>query len=116
MAIRRQVTEVHLKQCLGDTPSSIRERLEVLRTWGVDQVLVETMEIAKAAASLGLKVVLDNSLFDPVPTRDTRPTGPAVELYFKEYDRDTPETILERLKLLTSSDKTPWHQFCAMDR
>src|SRR5262245_58536559 len=100
MAIISRPNEVTLRQYSTDTPDSIQQRLQVLRTWGVDQVVVGTMDVAKAAANLGLKVVLAKSLFDPSPTQDSKPTKPTVELYFKKYDDDTPQTILERLKLL----------------
>jgi hypothetical protein len=99
MAIVPQANEVYVKQYSTDSPDSIRQRLEVVRGWGVDQVVVETMDIAKVAANLGLKVVLAKSFFEPVSTGGNKLTKPTVELYFKKYDNDTPDAIANRLKM-----------------
>jgi hypothetical protein len=92
--------EVHFKQYRNDTPQSILDRLELLRAWEVDQVVVESLDVAKAAESLGLKVVLAKSFFDSSPVGSTNPAAPTVEMYFKKYDADTPDAISQRLQLL----------------
>src|SRR6185436_14785107 len=52
--------ELYFKKYDQDTPATINQRLKTLQDWGVGQVVVQTMDVAQAARSLGFNVALAN--------------------------------------------------------